>query len=86
MEEEFHKIFVLINDLSFKYIFDIAFTKLYKLYELIQKMQNYSTENSEIDVMPSRDSLTDFYTKMLKLIKENKAKITKTLSNLLSDF
>jgi hypothetical protein len=38
-------------------------------------MQN-SRESSKLDLIPLNDSLTDFYTKMLKLIKDNKALIT----------
>ena len=83
MEEVINETFKSINELSLKYLFDQAFKKLYAIDKLIKKMQKYSSDSSKLDCMPSRDSFTDFYSKMIKLIKDNKSKISDSFRQVL---
>jgi hypothetical protein len=77
-----HETFKSINELSIKYFFDQVFRKLFSIDAFIKKMQN-SRESSKLDLIPLNDSLTDFYTKMLKLIKDNKLLIKESFRKML---
>ena len=55
-----HEIFKSINELSVKYFFDQVFKKLFSIDAFIKKMQN-SRESLKLDLIPSNDSLADFY-------------------------
>ena len=76
-----------INEYSDKFFYDQAIKRLYSIQILIQKMQTFYTDSTQVDSLPNKtNSMEDFFGKMQSVIKERRSQINTQFGKTLSDY